>query len=164
MTLTQTNLYSNCDALLKTRIKHADTNSHADVELTMIETGEFMTTLTALIADDSLSARNLLREALEKAGMNVTESKDGNDALQQAKEHNFDIVLADLYLPKIDGVELTNELRKHPDYTDTPILAISNNKASSKKAAVKEAGASGIIRLPISTDDLLAVLKKLLPV
>ena len=122
-----------------------------------------MAALTALLADDSLSARNLLREALEKAGLIVTESKDGDDALLQAKNHHFDIILADLYLPKIDGVELTNTLRKHPDYTETPILAISNNKASSKKAAIKQAGATGMIRLPITAEDLLAVLKKLLP-
>ena len=123
-----------------------------------------MASLTALLADDSLSARSLLREALEKAGIIVTESKDGDEALSLAKKHNFDIILTDLYLPKIDGVELTSTLRKHPDYTDTPILAVSNNKASGKKDAVREAGASGMIRLPITPEDLLAVLKKLLPI
>lgn len=123
-----------------------------------------MASMTALLADDSLSARNLLREALEKAGLIVTESKDGNDALQLANKHNYDLVLADLYLPKLDGIELTTTLRKHPDYTDTPILAISSNKASGKKEAIRDAGASGLIRLPITPDELLAVLKKLLPV
>ena len=123
-----------------------------------------MATLTALLADDSLSARNLLREALEKAGLAVTESKDGDDALQLAKRNNYDLVVADLYLPKIDGVELTNKLRKHPDYADTPILAVSNNNASGKKEAIREAGASGIIRLPITAEELLLVLKKLLPI
>ena len=98
------------------------------------------------------------------AGLIVTESKDGDEALQLARKHNFDLILTDLYLPKIDGVELTSTLRKHPDYTDTPILAVSNNKASNKKAAVREAGASGMIRLPISPEELLAVLKKLLPI
>lgn len=123
-----------------------------------------MATLTALLADDSLSARNLLREALEKAGLVVTESKDGDEAFQLARKNHYDIVLTDLYLPKIDGVELTNMLRKHPDYSDTPILAISNNKASRKKEDIREAGASGLIRLPITAEELMAVLKKLLPV
>ena len=123
-----------------------------------------MASLTALLADDSLSARSLLREALEKAGIIVTESKDGDEALSLAKKHNFDIILTDLYLPKIDGVELTSTLRKHPDYTDTPILAVSNNKASGKKDAVREAGASGMIRLPITPEELLSVLRKLLPI
>ena len=123
-----------------------------------------MAALTALLADDSLSARSLLREALEKAGLTVTESKDGDEALQLARSNNYDLVLTDLYLPKLDGVELTSILRKHPDYTDTPILAVSNNKASGKKEAIKEAGASGIIRLPISAEELLVVLQKLLPV
>ena len=123
-----------------------------------------MATLTALLADDSLSARTLLREALEKAGLIVTESKDGDDALQLARQNNYDLVVADLYLPKLDGVALTHKLRKHPDYTDTPILAVSNNKASGKKEAIREAGASGLIRLPITAEELLLVLKKLLPI
>lgn len=123
-----------------------------------------MAVLTALLADDSLSARKLLREALEKAGLTVTESRDGDEALQLAKQNNYDLILTDLYLPKMDGVELTTTLRKHQDYTNTPILAVSNNKASGKKEAVRVAGASGLIRLPITSEELLAVLKKLLPI
>ena len=122
-----------------------------------------MTHLTALLADDSLSTRKLLRDALQQAGITVTETKDGHDAWQLARKNRYDLVLTDLYLPKLSGIELTNKLRGHPDYTTTPILAVSNNKASNKKDAIKQAGASGMIRLPISTEDLLAVLKKLLP-
>lgn len=121
-----------------------------------------MSTLTALLADDSLSARNLLREALQHAGFTVTETKDGADALKLANSNNYDLILTDLYLPKIDGVELTSKLRQHPNYATTPILAVSNNKASNKKDAIREAGASGLIRLPITKDELLMVLKKLL--
>lgn len=122
-----------------------------------------MPSLTALLADDSLSTRKLLREALEKAGLLVTETKDGDDALQLARQHNYDLVLTDLYLPKISGIELTHKLRGHPDYTNTPILAVANNKANGKKEAIREAGASGLIRLPITSEELLQVLKKLLP-
>lgn len=122
-----------------------------------------MANLTALVADDSLSARELLRDALQQAGITVTESKDGDEAWQLAIKNNYDIVLTDLYLPKLDGIALTSKLRKHPDYTTTPILAVSNNKASGKKDAIREAGASGLIRLPITPAELLAVLQKLLP-
>lgn len=122
-----------------------------------------MASLTALVADDSLSARETLRAALQQAGLAVTETKDGNEAWQLAVKNNYDIVLADLYLPKLDGIALTSKLRLHPDYATTPILAVSNNKASNKKDAVREAGASGLIRLPITPAELLAVLKKLLP-
>jgi len=123
-----------------------------------------MAILTALLADDSLSARKLLREALQHAGFSVTETKDGDDAWQLAVSNNFDLILTDLYLPRLDGIELTSKLRQHPDYARTPILAVSNNKASNKKDAVRKAGASGLIRLPITPDELLTVLKKLLPI
>lgn len=123
-----------------------------------------MTTLTALLADDSLSARKLLREALQYAGIAVTETKDGADAWQLASKNKYDLILTDLYLPKLDGIELTSKLRKHPDYATTPILAVSGNKASNKKDAIREAGASGLIRLPITPEELLSVLKKLLTI
>lgn len=123
-----------------------------------------MASLTALVADDSLSARELLGNALQQAGFTVTESKDGDDAWQLAISNHYDIVLADLYLPKLDGIALTSRLRQHPDYITTPILAVSSNKASGKKEAIREAGASGLIRLPITPAELLAVLQKLLPV
>jgi len=123
-----------------------------------------MATLTALLADDSLSARNLLREALQHAGFIVTETKDGTEAWRLANKNKYDLILADLYLPHLDGVELTSKLRQHPDYATTPILAVSNNKASNKKDAIREAGASGLIRLPITPDELLSVLKRLLTI
>jgi len=122
-----------------------------------------MATLTALLADDSLSARKMLSEALQRAGIGVTEAKDGDHAWQLAQQNNYDLILTDLYLPKLDGIELTSKLRKHPNYTTTPILAVSNNKASIKKEAIREAGASGLIRLPITPEELFAVLNKLLP-
>ena len=121
-----------------------------------------MSTLSALLADDSLSARNLLRKALQHAGFTVTETKDGTEAWQLASHNNYDLILADLYLPKLDGIALTRKLRQHPDYATTPILAVSNNNASNKKDAIREAGASGLIRLPITPEELLKVLKKLL--
>ena len=122
-----------------------------------------MTNLTALLADDSLSARKQLSTALHHAGIAVTETKDGAAAWQLASHAKFDLILTDLYLPKLDGIALTLKLRQHPDYTTTPILAVSSNNASNKKDAIREAGASGLIRLPITSEDLLTVLKKLLP-
>lgn len=122
-----------------------------------------MSKLTALVADDSISARTLLRDALQQFGIAVTETKNGDEAWLLTRQHQYDLILADLYLPRLSGVELTSKLRAQPEYARTPILAVSNNKASNKKEAIKNAGASGLIRLPIDNNDLHAVLKKLLP-
>ena len=122
-----------------------------------------MATLTALVADDSLSARQQLGEALAKAGFAVTETKDGNDALKLATSQPFDLILVDIYLPKLDGISLIKKLRQQPEYQTTPMLAVSTNQASAKKDAIREVGASGLIRLPIQADEFQAMLKKLLP-
>ncbi|MDH5408796.1 MAG: response regulator [Gammaproteobacteria bacterium] len=123
-----------------------------------------MKKLTALIADDSLSARTFLRDALQQAGISVTETKNGDEAWLLTRQHQYDLILTDLYLPRLSGIELTSKLRAQTEYASTPILAVSNNKASIKKDAIKNAGASGMIRLPIKIDELHTVLKKLLPI
>lgn len=122
-----------------------------------------MTNLTALVADDSLSARKQLCKALQKAGITVTETKDGEKAWQLATRHRYDLILTDVYLPKIDGIELTGKLRQHPDYAATPILMVANTKVENKKDAIRDAGASGLIRLPITPADFTAIVSKLLP-
>ena len=122
-----------------------------------------MTTLTALVADDSLSARQQLGEALAQVGFSVTETKDGNDALKLASSQHFDIIIVDIYLPKLDGIALIKKLRQRPEYQATPMLAVANNKAKAKKEAIREVGASGLVRLPIKAADLQVVLEQLLP-
>lgn len=122
-----------------------------------------MASMTALIADDSRSARDQLTRALSHSGFSVTECDNGDDALRLATSQHFDIVMVDVYLPKLDGIALIKKLRQLADYISTPMLAVANNKANGKKEAMREAGASGLIRLPIKPVDLQAVLKKLLP-
>ena len=122
-----------------------------------------MTTLTALVADDSLSARQQLGEALAQVGFSVTETKDGNDALKLATSQHFDLIIVDIYLPKLDGIALIKQLRQLSEYLSTPMLAVTNNKDHGKKKAIREVGASGLVRLPIKAADLKAVLKQLLP-
>ena len=73
-----------------------------------------------LAVDDSASMRQMVGFTLKKAGFDVTEARDGSEALEIARDHNFDAVISDVNMPIMDGITLIRELRTQPDYKFTP--------------------------------------------
>lgn len=115
-----------------------------------------------LAVDDSASMRQMVAFTLKGAGHQVTEAADGEDALRLAKTQNFNLVLTDVNMPKMDGLTLTKELRSLPSYRFTPILTLTTEASQEKKMAGKAAGATGWIVKPFNPDQLLATIKKVL--
>ena len=115
-----------------------------------------------LIADDQLVMRNMFKSILAGQGYELALAVDGNDALDRAKGTVFDMVITDLYMPHLDGINLTKKLRSLQAYQGKPILIVSTESATKKKAEGKAAGATGWIVKPVSSDVLLPVVKKLL--
>ncbi len=115
-----------------------------------------------LIADDQLVMRNMFKSILAGQGYELALAVDGNDALDRAKSTVFDMVITDLYMPHLDGINLTKKLRSLQEYQGKPILIVSTEGATKKKAEGKAAGATGWIVKPVSSDVLLPVVKKLL--
>ena len=114
-----------------------------------------------LVVDDQLVMRNMFKSILAPQGYDLVFAVDGKDAYVKARGANFDLVITDLYMPHIDGIQLTGKLRALAAYGKTPILIVSTESAVSKKTAGKEAGATGWIVKPVSGDVLLPVVKKL---
>jgi two-component system, chemotaxis family, chemotaxis protein CheY len=115
-----------------------------------------------LTVDDSLSIRKMLNLALSGAGYTVIEAEDGVQALATARRSAVDMVLTDLNMPGMDGVTLIRELRKLPTYTGIPIIMVTTESDSAKKADAKAAGATGWITKPFEREQLLSVAKKVL--
>lgn len=115
-----------------------------------------------LAVDDSASMRQMVTFTLRGAGYDVTEAKDGAEALNLAKGKQFNLVLTDVNMPNMDGITLTKELRALPNYKFTPILTLTTESGADKKAAGKAAGATGWIVKPFNPDQLLATIKKVL--
>ena len=115
---------------------------------------------TVLVADDSRSVRETLRGILTDAGYSVTETDNGKDAMHLASTQSFDLVLTDVYLPQIDGIDFISRLRARAEYMSTPILAISNNSLQPVKDKARAAGATGWIKRPILEDELRLLLKR----
>lgn len=115
-----------------------------------------------LTVDDSASMRQMVTFTLKSAGHEVTEAIDGVDALEKAKQGNYELVITDVNMPNMDGITLTRELRDLTDYKYTPILTLTTESDKNKKQEGKNAGATGWIIKPFNPEQLLLTIKKVL--
>ena len=115
-----------------------------------------------LIVDDSASMRNMVSTTLQSQGHQVTEAADGKEALGKAQGGSFDVVITDLNMPVMDGIELVKNLRTLPKYKYTPLLLLTTESSGDKKMAGKQAGATGWLVKPFNPDKLLATVSKVL--
>jgi two-component system chemotaxis response regulator CheY len=117
---------------------------------------------TILAVDDSASMRQMVTFTLKGAGYDVQEACDGSEALNIAKTKKFDLVLSDVNMPVMDGIQFVTELRKLGEYKFVPVLMLTTESAGDKKMAGKKAGATGWIVKPFNPDQLLNTIKKVL--
>jgi two-component system chemotaxis response regulator CheY len=115
-----------------------------------------------LAVDDSASMRQMVAFTLKGAGHVVTDAEDGKHALDIARGKAFDLVLTDVNMPVMDGLSLTRELRKLPNYRFTPILVLTTEAGPEKKQEGRAAGATGWLVKPFNPEQLLATVKKVL--
>ncbi len=114
-----------------------------------------------LVVDDSVSLRSMLKEILSQEGHNVLDASDGENALDIAQDAKFDLVLTDVNMPIIDGIELCRELRQMEDFRFTPILIITTEATDDMKRSGKQAGATGWLVKPFDPDKLLSTVNLL---
>lgn len=117
---------------------------------------------TILAVDDSASMRQMVTFTLKGAGFDVIEAADGQQALDKAKTTTVDLVLSDVNMPVMDGIELVKNLRTLPAYKFTPILMLTTESAGDKKTQGKSAGATGWLVKPFNPEQLLATIRKVL--
>ncbi len=112
--------------------------------------------LRILVVDDDHSIRRFLRVALTSQGYTVFEAASGADALSDATAYRPDVIILDLGLPDIDGVEVTRLLRQ---WTHIPIIVLSVRGSESDKIAALDAGADDYLTKPFGVGELLARLR-----
>ena len=113
-----------------------------------------------LIVDDSTSMRQLVSFALKDAGYEVIAATDGKDALSKLNGPKISLVITDLNMPEMDGIEFIKQLRSTPGYRFTPVLMLTTESQEQKKLEGKRAGASGWIVKPFTPDQLIGVVKR----
>ena len=114
-----------------------------------------------LSVDDSSSIRQMVSFTLRGAGYEVAEAVDGRDGLAKAGSSRFDLIVTDLNMPNMDGIQLIAAVRKLQGYSFIPILMLTTESQAEKKDAGRKAGATGWIVKPFSADQLIAVAHKL---
>lgn len=117
---------------------------------------------TILIVDDSESIREVVNFTLENEGYQVLVGVDGKDALKFLDGRNIDLLITDLHMPNMNGIELIREIRKMDTYQRMPILFLTTESQTSMKMEAKDAGATGWIIKPFVPAKLIAAINKVI--
>ncbi|MCX8085762.1 MAG: response regulator [Rhodocyclaceae bacterium] len=117
---------------------------------------------SVLAIDDSASIRQMVGFTLKSAGYEVVDAVDGEDGLAKAKARQFDLILTDQNMPRIDGLTLIKTLRGLPQYATTPILMLTTESSDAMKQQGRAAGATGWLVKPFDPQKLIEVVKKVI--
>jgi len=116
-----------------------------------------------LAVEDSSSLRALISQTLRGGGYEVVEAADGEEALEMLSRDTVDLLISDVNMPRLGGIELTQKVRSMPGMRFLPIILItSDGSDESKRASSKQAGASGWISKPFQPEKLLNVTRMIL--
>ena len=115
-----------------------------------------------LIIDDSSATRAYIRAALEaEEDMEVTEATSGFDALRILPRSRFDLLLVDINMPNINGLELISFIRRSETHRETPLMIISTEASERDRSRAMQLGANAYLAKPFTADALLAAVRDL---
>ncbi len=115
-----------------------------------------------LTVDDSASVRQMISFTLKEAGFEVVEACDGLDALNKLSTGNVNMVITDLNMPNMDGIELIKKIRTKPQFKFIPIIMLTTESQAGKKQEGRQAGATGWIVKPFNPEQLISVVNKVI--
>jgi CheY-like chemotaxis protein len=113
-----------------------------------------------LIVDDALTVRTALRRLVEDAGFRVESARDGVDAIDTLRAFKPSIVLTDLEMPNMNGVELTSHLRGRDDLKNVPIIMITSRSQEKHRRMAAEAGVDAYLTKPYNDGELLQAIRR----
>jgi two-component system chemotaxis response regulator CheY len=110
-----------------------------------------------LIVDDSAAIRKILQRMLGQAGLSlgkVLEAGDGLEALEKLKSHPVNLILSDINMPNMDGIQLLSALKSNPHFKHVPVIMITTEGGEAKVMEAVQLGASGYVRKPFTADQI----------
>jgi len=118
--------------------------------------------LTALVVDDSITMRRVTQRLLERRGAKVLTARDGLDAITVLQEHEVDIILLDIEMPRMDGYQFATHVRNDPKLKDVPIIMITSRSGEKHRAKAIEIGVNDYLSKPYQEGQLMAAIEALL--
>jgi CheY-like chemotaxis protein len=116
-----------------------------------------------MIVDDDRVSRELAARVLQRAGYIVHIAEDGQSALELLQKNDFDLILMDLDMPRMDGFESTAQIRGNRELAELPIIALTANVHMDNADKCRQAGMSDYVTKPFQIDKLLKTLEQYLP-
>jgi two-component system, chemotaxis family, chemotaxis protein CheY len=121
-----------------------------------------MTAKRILVVDDSLAIRQQVGIALRQAGYAVTEAEDGAQGLEElAKGESFSLVICDVNMPRMNGLEMLEALKRSPEHTLLPVVMLTTEGQPALIDRAKKAGAKGWIVKPFKAELMLAAVRRI---
>ena len=117
---------------------------------------------TILIVEDNDLNMKLLNDLLQAHGYSTLQTMDGRDVIKIAREHNPDLILMDIQLPEISGLEVTKMLKADNDLKSIPVIAVTAFAMKGDEEKIREGGCEGYIAKPISVPTFLDTISKFL--
>lgn len=143
--------------LIKSAIKQPGSYQSLNIEENNVTKG------TILVAEDSITARMLIKNILEMAGYKVKTAVDGLEAFILLKNEDFDLVVSDIEMPKMNGFELTTKIRQDKRLADLPVVLVTSLDSRQDREQGIDVGASAyIVKSDFEQSNLLAVVEKLI--
>jgi chemotaxis protein histidine kinase CheA len=115
-----------------------------------------------VVADDSLSARRSLEQLMRDAGYEVDVASDGFETVAQVEARRTAVLLLDMEMPRMNGLEVARSLRNKPETRDLPILMITSRTASKHRQMAEDAGVTQMLAKPVSEDMLVTLVAALI--
>ena len=115
-----------------------------------------------LIVEDDQVSQKMVRDALQAGGYETAEAESGEAALQKVAEDTPDLILMDIRLPGIDGLETTRRLKADPQTAAIPVVAVTAHAMPEDEAMIREAGCEAYMPKPLRFSLLMALVKNVL--
>ena len=114
-----------------------------------------------LLVDDSISVRKFVGQMLEKAGFDVTTANDGAEALTRLGEGAFDVMVTDLEMPRLNGYELLEDIRRRPATRELPVVILTTRSGAKHQSLARRLGVSHYVTKPVTEDVFVRLIESL---
>lgn len=117
---------------------------------------------TVLVVEDNELNMKLFHDLLEAHGYNILQTKDGMEALRMAREHRPDLILMDIQLPEVSGLEVTKWIKEDENLKAIPVIAVTAFAMKGDEEKIREGGCEAYIAKPISVTSFLQTVQRYL--